>query len=111
MAYAVDGGNGNSLTVTCSGTDGSLLAVASIAGKKFSSDNTDIDVILDGDKYSDPFNTHCSACTTGFPFFWNALREAKALTISVSGNAANLPTKNIRKVLPALQAGQSLCKM
>ena len=109
-AYSVGDGKGNSLNISCSGADGSLLAAASIEGKMFSSNDADIDVIVDGDTYRDPFNTHCSACTTGFPFFWNALREAKALNISASGKTASLPTKNIRKTLPPLKPKQSLCK-
>jgi hypothetical protein len=108
-AYAVNDGKGNSLNISCSGAEGSLLATADIDGKTISSDNADIDFIVDGDTYRDPFNTHCPACTTGFPFFWNVLREAKNLKISASGKSVILPTKNIQKALPALKPKQSLC--
>ena len=119
---AVDDGNGNSLTISCpdedsedaEGKDNSdVRAYASIAANEYASKDAagvGFDVIVDGAKYSNPFETNCNACSASFPAFWSALRNANNLQISAAGQTVKLPTKNIKTVLLALDNKENSCR-
>ncbi|MEB0027388.1 hypothetical protein QN375_16650 [Pseudomonas sp. MH9.2] len=113
---SVDDGNGNTLNITCPGEDedeGDVRAYASIAGQEYSSKDTsgaDFDVIVDGIHYSNPFETNCDACSSIFPAFWKALRNANNLQISAAGRTVKLPTKNMKKVLLPLDNKENTCR-
>lgn len=111
--YAVDDGNGNELVIACpDDEDRYISASAAIQGRAFSSESEHgFNVIVDGKTFSNPFNTDCRACSDIFTHeFWQALRNANRLQLSTQGKIINLPTRNLKAVLPALEAKDNSCR-
>lgn len=119
--YAVDDGNRNALLVSCpdyyegdSSTEGYVSATATIDGQRYDSDTLSgdrgFDVIIDGERWSDPFFTNCRACGANFPPFWEALRQANNLYVSADGVRSKLPTAGIARALPPLDSPENNCR-
>lgn len=111
--YAVNDGNANELVIACpdSPEQGAIRASASINGRMYySGENAGFDVLVDGERFTDPFNTECRVCADIFLDFWPSLRAANRLQLSADGVVVNLPTKKIRNVLPALEDAQNTCR-
>ena len=111
--YAVDDGNGNELVIACPNDEARYISArATIQGHGYSSESEQgFDVIVDGKSFSNPFNTDCRACSNIFKHeFWQALRNASRLQLSAQGRTINLPTSNLKAVLPALDAEESSCQ-
>lgn len=111
--HLVDDGNGNELNISCPDyeEDGYISAHASIGGRQYSSqDDAGFDVIVDGERYSNPFFTNCRVCGANFPGFWEALRKANNLKLVAGGITVNLPAKNIANVLKPLDSGENSCR-
>ncbi|TWC70248.1 hypothetical protein FBY10_105298 [Pseudomonas sp. SJZ103] len=110
--YAVDDGNGNELVIACpSDDDRYVSASATVNGRGYSSeDGRGFDLIVDGKTFHNPFYTDCRACSSIFTHeFWGALRNANRLQFSAQGKVFNLPTENLKAVLPALNDENSSC--
>jgi len=111
--YAVDDGNGNELVIACPDDEERYVsASATLNGRAFSSeDGPGFDVIVDGKTFSNPFYTDCRACSDIFTVeFWGSLREANRLQVSAQGKTITLPTRNLKTVLPALDAKDNSCR-
>ncbi|WP_010628953.1 hypothetical protein [Halomonas sp. KM-1] len=100
--YSVSDGNQNELYIACPNYDGYVTAYAVIQGVEFSSEGQGFDVIVDGERYSNPFNTECRVCADIFHGFWEELRRANRLRIAADGLEANLPVRGASEALPAL---------
>lgn len=112
--YAVDDGNANELVIACpdSSEQGAISATATINGRVYySAENGGFDVLVDGERFTDPFNTECRVCADIFSGFWPSLRAANRLQLSADGVVVNLPIKNIHNVLPALEDAQNTCRV
>jgi len=110
--YLVDDGNGNELNISCPDDEEKYVsAYATIAGKNYASDSgTGFDVIVDGERYDNPFYTECRVCGANFQAFWPALRKANNLFITADGKTVRLPVQDIKKVLPPLDSHKSTCR-
>lgn len=111
--YAVDDGNGNELVIACSDEEERYVSASTtVNGKVYSSEDAQgFDVIVDGKSFSNPFNTDCRACSSIFSNeFWGALRTANRLQISAQGKLINLPTQNLKTVLPAQDDQNNSCR-
>jgi hypothetical protein len=52
-------------------------------------------------------NEDCRVCASSFPFFWNALREAKSVTVtSSSAGQKNFTVEGLRRALPPWDKAQ-----
>ncbi|QLF94883.1 hypothetical protein HW090_17515 [Pseudomonas sp. ABC1] len=112
--YLVDDGNGNELNISCpDDEDRYISAFATIQGKRYSSDEgAGFDVIVDGELYSNPFNTDCRVCADIFKHaFWEDLYRANRLQITADGQTVNLPVKNIGNVLLPLNDPYNSCRV
>ena len=105
--YSAEDGNGNKLYIACPDSEGAVSAIATIGGTMFSSVDEKFDVVIDGETYSNPFQTDCRVCANNFEPFWVALRKANNIKISASGKSAVIPTKNIGKILPAFSSKEN----
>lgn len=99
--YSVSDGNQNELLISCPDYDGYVSASAVIQGERLSSRDQGFDVIVDGKRYENPFNTECRVCSGIFRGFWDELRDANRLAIAANGLEANLPVNGISEALPA----------
>lgn len=113
--YMVSDGNYTDLVISCPNFneegDGLVSASATIAGKSFySEDQQGFDVVVDGQRFSNPFFTDCRACSANFPIFWDKLREANNLElIAPDGYTGRLPVRKIEEALPARSSDQYAC--
>ncbi|MGM8850011.1 hypothetical protein ACS8E6_05805 [Salinicola halophyticus] len=119
--YWVDDGNNNALLVSCPklyegepSMEGYVSAEATIDGQRYGSDTLSgdpgFDVIVDGERWSNPFFTDCRACGSNFPAFWEALRQANNLYISADGVRSKLPTAGLERALPPLDSPENNCR-
>ena len=111
--HLVDDGNGNELNISCP-DDGetAVTAYVTIAGKAYASEkDPGFDVIVDGERYNNPFFTDCNVCSQNFPAFWKALRNANNLQISAGGKTVKLPTKNLKQVLKPFDSKTNQCRV
>ena len=113
--HRVDDGNGNELNISCPDDDTqSLSAYATIDGKQYASNDSSgggFDVIVDGKRYSNPFDTDCEVCSDIFKNdFYLALRKANNLQLSVAGKTVKLPTKSLKKVILPLKSKGNVCR-
>jgi hypothetical protein len=108
--YSAEDGNGNQLSIACSDNE-AVSAIAKIGGAWYSSKDEKFDVIVDGETYSNPFNTDCRVCANNFEPFWMALRKANNIKVSAAGKSAVIPTKNISKILPAFSSKENSCRV
>lgn len=111
--YLVDDGKGNQLNISCPDheEEGFVRAYATIQGKDYSSeDHPGFDVIVDGERYSNPFFTDCRVCGDNFrSSFWDSLRAAKQLQIVVGKITVSLPTSGISEVLQPYGSPDNPC--
>ncbi|GMQ55542.1 hypothetical protein [Halopseudomonas aestusnigri] len=108
--YSVDDGNGIGLTISCSPERG-VSAGLSLPGQYISSDEQPgFDLIVDGERYSNPFFTDCRVCDANFrEAFWDALREANKLKVVINERVINLPTTNLGDILPSQDDPNNTC--
>lgn len=118
--YSVDDGNNNSLNIACPSSQdetlpssGYVSAIATIEGKKYDSDTQSggagFDVIVDGERWTNPFYTDCRVCGANFPDFWKALRQANNLYVSADGTRSKIPTSGLASVIPPLDSPENSC--
>lgn len=108
--YSAEDGNGNRLYIGCS-SERAVSAIATIGGEDFYSDDTGFDMVVDGETYSNPFQTDCRACSDNFPYFWAALRKANNIKVSAAGKSAVIPSNGIGNVLPEFSSPDNACQL
>lgn len=110
--YAIHDGNGNGLAIACKSDEGGsaeVVGIATIGGVEYDSKSRfDIDLVIDGKKFKNPFSTGCMACAPFQPF-WEALRNAKSAKISVDGKLVDIPLKKIAEALPEYSSKDNSC--
>jgi len=109
--YSVNDGRGNELYISCPDDEYEhVKAYATVNGNtKNSEDQPGFTVIVDGEVYDNPFFTDCRVCAANFEHFWGAFIKARELQIKVDGKTADLPTKNISKVVLPLNHPENSC--
>lgn len=111
--YSSEDGNGNSLYIACPNDEKAVSAIASINGIQYESGSPTggFTVIVDGEEFSDPFNTDCRVCANNFPIFWEKLRKANNIKISANNSTAIIPTRDIEKTIPAFDSTDNSCRV
>lgn len=109
--YAVTDGNLNELIISCP-SDSAISASATIMGQRYDSDQQPgFDVIVDGEEFTNPFFTDCRVCVNIFSMsFWEAFRNANNLKLVANGQTINLPTTNLKEILPPLTDPANACQ-
>lgn len=118
VEYFVDDGKGNSLVIDCPmDEERHIFGYAHVQGKDYSSGNELSDgnqtfsLIIDGETFSNPFETDCRVCGDIFRHsFWPALRKAKKLQLRVDGHLINLPVRNLSQLLKPLDHPDNQCR-
>lgn len=102
----------NGLNIACNDVE-PVKMMATVNGKQYGSYASEsFDLIIDGFRYSTPYETGSRLGANNFSSMWNELRQAKTITlVTEDGQTLSLPTTGAADALPATNSREYDCIM
>ena len=102
----------NGLNIACNDIN-PVRMMATVNGKEYGSfASQSFNLVVDGVRYSTPYETNSRLGANNFAQMWNQLRQAKTITLETQdGQTLALPTAGVADALPATNSREFGCVM
>lgn len=101
-----------SFVIACPDEEGEVKATFSVGGKVFYShdENSNFDLMIDGEKFQNPLFTDCNVCAGNFPYFWDKFINAQELSVSAGGELYEISVDGLKDTVLPLDNKDNPCR-